>query len=258
MKVFVSYSRDDEAAVRSLVVDLQRAQVQVWLDEDLGGGEAWWTKILAQIRDCTVFLFALSDNSLRSKPCRAELDYAQALHLPILPVQIGRVSTYRTDPIFTRQLVDYRKSTRDSGIALVAALHEQAAGRAELPDPLPEPPAIPYEYLLRLGAAIRGSADIAVAAQASMVFELRTALEDEQDSNVCDDIRDLLRALRSRRDVTYAIGRDITAILGDSPEEMEHGKQGNLSASGGQRRASDLRWTRGSAARALIGHRAEH
>src|SRR5262249_11443736 len=158
---------------------------------------------------------AMSDNSLRSKPCRAELDYAEALQLPILPVQIGPLKTCRTDPIFSRQLVDYRESTRDSGIALVAALHEQAAGRTELPDPLPEPPGIPYEYLLRLGAAIRGSADLAVATQASMVFELRTALEDEHDPNIHEDILDLLRTLRYRRDVTYGIGQDITAILGD-------------------------------------------
>jgi serine/threonine kinase PknH len=74
MKVFVSYSRRDDAPVRSLVADLQRARQQVWLDEDLGGGEAWWTQILEQVRDCTVFVLALSKNSLSSKPCRAELD----------------------------------------------------------------------------------------------------------------------------------------------------------------------------------------
>ena len=68
MKVFVSYSRDDEGAVRSLVGDLQRAPVQVWLDEELGGGAAWWPAILTEIRECTVFLFALSNNSLNSKP----------------------------------------------------------------------------------------------------------------------------------------------------------------------------------------------
>ena len=68
MKVFISYSRHDEGAVRSLVGDLQRAPVQVWLDEELGGGAAWWTAIRKEIRKCTVFLFALSNNSLNSKP----------------------------------------------------------------------------------------------------------------------------------------------------------------------------------------------
>jgi hypothetical protein len=80
-----------------MVSDLQRARIQVWLDDDLGGGDAWWSEILQQIRGCTVFLFAASDNSLHSKPCRAELGYAQGLQLPILPVQIGEIDTRSFD-----------------------------------------------------------------------------------------------------------------------------------------------------------------
>lgn len=210
MKVFVSYSSHDDDAVRRLADDLQKARLQVWYDLDLGGGESWWLSILGQIRECTVFVFALSDDSLRSKPCRAELDYAKALGLPILPVQIGPVSTYRTDPIFATQLIDYRDSTKHSGIELISAVHESAARRTELPDPLPEPPPIPYEYLLRLGADIRGSTDLAAQSQAAMVFELRTALNDEDDAEVRDDIRGLLRTLRARRDVIYPIVRRST------------------------------------------------
>ena len=151
MKVFVSYSSRDGALVRSLAADLERARVHVWYDVDLGGGESWWLKILEQIRECTVFMFALSDSALRSEPCRAELEYARALELPILPVQIGEVSTYRTDPIFATQLIDYRDSTRDTGIALISALHESATRRGDLPDPPPEPPTTPYEYRFSAG-----------------------------------------------------------------------------------------------------------
>jgi protein-disulfide isomerase len=219
VKVFVSHSSHDDVAVRSLADDLVRGHQQVWLDQDLGGGDPWWAEILAQVRACTVFVFALSDNSLRSKPCRAELDYAEALELPILPVQIGHVSNYRTDPIFTKHLVDYRDSTGSSGMAVVAALYERATGRADLPDPLPEPPVIPYEYLLRLGAAIRGSTDLARSAQLSMLFELRTALDDEDDAKVCDDIRGLLRILRARRDVIHAVAGEIDTILGNNSAE---------------------------------------
>lgn len=217
MKVFISYSSDDDVAVRSLADDLARARQQVWLDHELGGGDAWWPEILTQIRESAVFVFALSDSSLRSKPCLAELDYAEALGLPILPVQIGQVSTYRTHRIFVRQLVDYRDSTRSSGIALVSALHERGRDRADLPDPLPEPPAMPYEYLLRLGSAIRGTAELSPATQAAMVVELCEALEADDDANVGGDIRELLRALGSRTEVDDAIAREISAMLGDSP-----------------------------------------
>lgn len=220
MKVFISYSRSDESAVRSLAADLDRARVQVWLDEDLGGGDAWWTEILAQIRGCDVFVFALSDNSLDSKPCRAEVDYATALGLPILPVQIGTVSSYRTDPLFSKQLIDYRDPTKERVIDLVSALHQKAAQRGALPEPLPDPPAIPFEYLQRLGAAIRGPVDLNRSTQASMVSELRTALEDERDEGVRADIRTLLVVLRNRSEVAYSTVRSITEILGDS---FDHG-----------------------------------
>jgi streptogramin lyase len=219
MRVFVSYSSHDGDSVRTLAGDLERARLQVWYDLDLGGGESWWVSILEQIRECTVFVFALSDNSLRSKPCRAELEYARSLGVPMLPVQIGAVSTYRTDPIFATQLVDYRDPGRDSGIALVSALHESAARRSDLPDPLPDPPPIPYEYLLRLGADIRGEADLAPTAQAALVFELRTALADEDDTDVREDIRELLRTLRARRDVAYSIVREIDTVLTESDDE---------------------------------------
>jgi class 3 adenylate cyclase len=222
MKVFISYSRQDEAAVRSMVSNLQQAHVQVWLDENLGGGDAWWSEILGQIRGCTVFLFALSDNSLSSKPCRAELGYAQELGLPIVPVQIGEVSSYRADPIFSRQLVDYRQSTAATGFALMGALHEVAAHRGDLPDPLPEGPAIPYEYLQRLGASIHDAVVLTPAVQSQMLFELRCALSEEDDPTVLHDIRKLLGILRRRKDVTYPIASEIDTILSKDTADSSH------------------------------------
>jgi pSer/pThr/pTyr-binding forkhead associated (FHA) protein len=218
MKVFISYARQDDAVVQSLAADLVQARQQVWLDRDLAGGDAWWPEILAQIRSSTVFVFALSDNSLRSKPCRSELAYAEALGLPILPVQVGRVSTRRTDPIFTKQLVEYQDSTRHSGIALVSAVFERGLQRTELPDPLPEPPAIPYEHLLRLGAAIHGTAKLTHDAQASIVAELREALRSEDDHDVAQEIRELLRTLRERKEVTDSVAREIDSAL-DNPAQ---------------------------------------
>ncbi len=221
MKVFISYSRLEACAVRSMVSDLQRARVEVWLDDELRGGDAWWSEILEQIRGCAVFLFALSDNSLHSKPCQAELGYAQELGLPILPVQIGEVSSYRAHPIFSRQLIDYRNPT-SAGFELIGALHERGADRSDLLDPLPEGPPIPYEYLLRLGASIHDAAVLAPPVQAQMLFELRSALHEEDDSTVLDDIRKLLGVLRRRKDVTHPIATEIDTILGQGAVESGH------------------------------------
>jgi hypothetical protein len=68
--VFVSYSSRDKDAVKSLTQDLQDADEQVWLDERLAGGDAWWRAILEQIRGCDVFIFALSQNSSNPSPAR--------------------------------------------------------------------------------------------------------------------------------------------------------------------------------------------
>ena len=106
MTLFVTYSSKDEVAVGELVSDLERARHSVWLDEDLRGGDPWWQDILTRIPECRVFV--LSKNSLASKPCRAELSYARALGLHILPVQIGPVDNLRTVPISDIQIVDYK------------------------------------------------------------------------------------------------------------------------------------------------------
>src|SRR5689334_8371682 len=179
MKVFVSYSRHNEAAVIALARDLESAGQQVWFDKDLHGGTAWWMTILEQIRACTVFVFALSDKSLASKPCQAELRYAQDLKLPILPVVIGEVPSYREDPVFPMQLIDCRDSPRARGHALMSARHERAGQRGELPDPWPTAPPIPYEYLQRIGGRIRRADEIPPLEQTRILLDLRTSLDDE-------------------------------------------------------------------------------
>jgi serine/threonine kinase PknH len=213
MSVFISHSSRDHAAVRSLTQHLQSARETVWLDQSLIGGEAWWDRILHQIRSCTVFLIALSNNCLQSKPCRAEIDYAKSLGLPILPVLIGDVDSYRIDPIFTVQSVDYRNPDVNSGMALIAALRERVAERKDLPDPLPDPPPVPYEYLQRLGVAIDSPEELSPTEQSTILTDLRRALREEDDETVRNDIHRLLQALRRRSEATHAIVADIDELL---------------------------------------------
>jgi hypothetical protein len=213
MTVFISHSSRDHAAVRLLIQNLQTAHESVWLDQSLIGGEAWWQRILHQIRSCTVFMVALSNNCLQSKPCRAEIDYAKALGLPILPVLIGDVDSYRIDPIFTVQSVDFRNPDGAAGAALIAAVHQRAAEHKELPDPLPDPPPVPYEYLQRLGVAIDSPEELSPTEQATILTDLRQALRSEDDESVREDIHRLLSALRRRSEVTHATVEEINDLL---------------------------------------------
>jgi streptogramin lyase len=220
MTVFISHSSRDVDAVASLVQHLEAAGKSVWMDRNLTGGDAWWAAILRQIRECEVFVFALSENSLQSEPCRYEFEYANALGLPILPVQVGEVDSYRSDSIFSRQSIDYRKPKAETGIALSRALHERAAQRGPLPDPLPPAPPIPYEYIQELGQVIDGRNPISPTDQVVLLTQLRQALHDEHDESVRTDVRNLLEKLRSRSDVTHTTVTEIDKTLdgGSSPD----------------------------------------
>jgi TIR domain len=212
--VFVSYSSRDRDAVKSLVQDLQDADEQVWMDQRLAGGEAWWRAILEQIRGCDVFIFALSQNSIESKPCQAELQYAQALGLPILPVQVGPVDSMSLNPLATVQTIDYRHSTPNTGMRMLAALNRERARRQPLPEPPPPEPPVPFEYLIRLYTTISSPDYLTPRDQAALVAQLQVGLgEDGQHDAVRNDIVMLLTKLRDREDVTYQTRTDCEAIL---------------------------------------------
>jgi TIR domain len=212
--VFVSYSSRDRDAVKSLTQDLQDADEQVWMDQRLAGGDAWWRAILEQIRGCDVFIFALSQNSIQSKPCQAELQYAQALRLPILPMQVGPVDSMQLNPLATVQAIDYRHPTPSTAMRLSAALNRERARRQPLPSPLPDEPPVPFEYLIRLYTTIAGPDQLSPRDQATLVAQLQVGLrEDGQHEAAAKDIVMLLGKLRDREDVTYRTRADVDAIL---------------------------------------------
>src|SRR5262245_26005785 len=107
MGVFISYAREDRDAVEVLRRDIEKSRHDTWMDEELDGGESWWATILEQIRGCQAFVFVVSPDSLTSRACRAELDYALALHRPLLPVMVRQVDLQQAaDAISDAQVVD--------------------------------------------------------------------------------------------------------------------------------------------------------
>ncbi|WP_102419528.1 sensor domain-containing protein [Mycobacterium sp. 4858] len=213
MALFVSYSSQDRSTVDALAAALRRAQQQVWFDQELGGGDSWWAKILEQIRACDLFLVALSSNWLQSKPSQSELRYAQALNKPILPVRIGDIGSMRVNPLAALQIIDYRNPTVDAGIQLVTAVHSLTAKPHPLPDPLPDEPPVPFGYITRLGNML-AEKELSPQQQLQLLVELRSGLdEDGDDPSARSDIAQLLRMMRLRHDVTYRTRNDIDNVL---------------------------------------------
>jgi hypothetical protein len=213
MKVFVSYSRHDDAAVRALVTDLGRATVRPWLDQELGGGDEWWSAILDHIRKAEVFILAVSERSLASELCRIQFKYAKALGVPIVAVQLGDVVSYSVESVLGTSTIEYRMPTPTSAFMLMGALLEGAAKRGNLPDPLPEPPGLPYEFLKTVGPQIHDPAELGAGAQAEIFAELRDALRDAEAPSIVAVAREQLLALRTRPDLIHAIANDIDVIL---------------------------------------------
>lgn len=215
MAIFISYSSQDRTSLDALTTALKRAQQQVWFDQELGGGDAWWNAILEQIRSSDVFIVALSNNWLQSKPSQAELRYAQALNRPILPVQVGPVDSVRVNSVSTLQIIDYQNPTVDAGIALVTAIHAMRDKAPPLPSPLPDEPPVPFGYIMRLGNTL-SEKELTPQQQLQMLVELRSGFdEDGSDPSARGDIAQLLRMLRMRHDVTYRTRTEIDNVLAE-------------------------------------------
>lgn len=211
MTIFVSYTRADEGLVRALRQDLDRMGHQVWLDHEIHGGELWWREIIRTIQAARVFVFALSQASWKSVPCHAEFDYAQQLGVPVLPVQVGPLDNLRI-PIMERQLVDYRERDADAIVALAGALTELTARPRVLPNPMPPPPKVPFEYLYRI-AELLGPQPISPERQEIIIGQLRRHLRTERDEIARADIVKLLREFRERGEITNMNSREIDEIL---------------------------------------------
>jgi serine/threonine kinase PknH len=213
MAVFVSYSARDRASAKPLLEALRRAREEVWLDQELGGNEGWWDAMLERIRSCDVFVVALSSGALESKPCRAQLQYAQALGKPILPVQVAELDSSRRNPLAMMQAIDYRYPGAGNSIELVGAVREARARAAPLPEPLPDAPPMPFAYLMRVAAQV-SAPELNPREQAALMAELRAGLEDDgAEESIRTDIAKLLHMLRDRPDVTYATLSEIDSVL---------------------------------------------
>jgi hypothetical protein len=208
MRVFISYARQDQAAVEALNADLERARVQVWMDEELIGGESWWDTILEQIRSCELYIFALSPNSLGSRACKAELDYAIALSRPLLPVLIRDVAIQLAHPAIARtQMVDYRKRSMESLFALMAVVANRPPA-PPLPNPLPAAPTTPMSYMNEFRELVEAP-DLTYQKQAHLLLDLKGYLDRDEERDIA---LQLVRGLRQRRDISYSIAREIDRL----------------------------------------------
>lgn len=216
--IFISYNHQSEAIVRNLAKDIEALGHVVWFDHELSGGQAWWDRILAQIRECDIFAFVLVPEALNSTACIREYKYAADVNKPILPILVSEeVSTNLLPPALSKiQFVDYRKQDRNSAFLLARSIGSIPPPEP-LPDPLPEPPEVPLSYLGGLTEKIESTLSLSYEEQSTVLLDLKRSLRNAETSN---DARTLLTRLRQRRDLLASIADEIDEILSTEKETI--------------------------------------
>jgi hypothetical protein len=209
--VFISYSRNNLDVVSQLVRDLQDVGFSAWHDQTLTGGQRWWDNILANIRNCDVFIFALSKESWESEACQSELGYVVEIGKPILPVQVsdnihlGLLSA----PLSEIQVTDYRRRDKAAAFSLLRAINATPVA-PPLPDPLPSAPPVPVSYLGTLKERIDSPGPLAGQEQNLLFLEIEAAIEKGRSRA---EIRDLLNSLKQRNDLLASVGKKVDEAL---------------------------------------------
>jgi hypothetical protein len=132
---------------------------------------------------------------------------------PILPIMVADGVGVLPPRLLKIQYVDYRKRDIDAHAALVNAL-KGAPPAAALPQPPPEPPAIPMSYLESIAGQIDGDAPLSIKDQSDIVSQLRSGLDDPESTAGAHEL--LIRF--SKKPYLYArTAREIEALLAAAP-----------------------------------------
>jgi hypothetical protein len=209
MNIFISYSSKNRSLVEAIASDLESLGHDVWFDQELTGGHDWWQDILQNIRQCDLFVFALTPDSLESVPCKLEHSYAAALNKCVLPVMLANTDINDApSTLRTIQFVDYHQPDRKSALALSRALAD-LPDQKPMPDPLPTPPAVPVSPLGRIRDQI-DAPSLSYQEQSALLLDLKDALTRSADR---EESRELLMRFRERSDLLARIEKEISSLL---------------------------------------------
>jgi uncharacterized integral membrane protein len=214
--IFLSYARQDQEKARQIVEGLRMLDHGVWFDEGLVGGQEWWDEILERIRDCDIFIQAVSGSAMKSAACQSERKYAAALRKKVIPVTLERLpGALLPGDLAGLQFIDYVDATPASAFRLARSVDGAPLAPA-LPEPLPEPPRAPLSYLVALGDRVRSQDALSLDDQLAIVGTIRTALGHPEDIEGDDDLdaaERLLREMRARRDAYQRVAEEVDQAL---------------------------------------------
>jgi hypothetical protein len=103
LKIFVSYSRKDEAFAQELVAGLEVAGFEPYLDRhDIAAGEDWEARLGRLIEVADTVVFVISPDAVSSERCAWEVERAEMLEKRLLPIVWRAVEEARVPPRLQR------------------------------------------------------------------------------------------------------------------------------------------------------------
>ena len=197
--LFISYARENAAAVGQLADSLRALGCDPWMDRALQGGQDWWQEILHRIAVSDAFVAVVSVAAIDSLACQREFAWAQDLGKTIVPILVEPVPPPLPRRFGLKQVVDYTDVDHAAALALGGAIGSVPAP-APLPNPLPAPPDPPLSHLVDLLDLITTPAPMDVARQHELVNQLLAAA-NSADEEERTGATELARRLAARRDL---------------------------------------------------------
>lgn len=103
MKVFITYSKKDQALADKVVAALEDAGLNAWYDKyEIMPGENWAEKLAKGLRESDAMVVLLTPDALDSDLVRANIDFAlsgSAYSQRLIPVLVGEPGELPADKI---------------------------------------------------------------------------------------------------------------------------------------------------------------
>lgn len=222
LKIFVSYNRDNRKEVEKVVEALKALGHIVWYDQDLNGGEAWWTKILDEIRTCHIFVASITKQSLESVPCNREMEYALALGKAVIPLvmQSSVDKDKLPDKVRPIQCLDYHRHNMKNYYKLIESIRThfpepEPLALPALPDPIPAPPPTPESPWEIVKRHLDAGGELSGDDQKSFLTTLRDYLKAPRTPRDARATREVVKEFPRRPEVRVTTERDALEIIRD-------------------------------------------
>lgn len=115
-RVFISYSRADQAAAQRIRDALNMRGFEAFLDvHDIAPAEDWRRRLGALIRSAEKIVFLISPDSVASKICDWEVNHAEKLGKPVIPLVIRETPVEEVPDRLSRlNFIFFRKETEQA------------------------------------------------------------------------------------------------------------------------------------------------